>query len=183
MADVKLRLRELREERELSQEKLAELSGLPQQQISRLETGKAKTVPLYVLSSLVSALRIEPGEIFTVSSTVRRAVAIATWPWKPLIEVALAELAHETEIVDLEKWMRRYLRKGRKGLDLKSTRRLEKMLRERGGVAALMRHIRQLWSEGKVGVDIPEWTPELDKRLEKKLRTIWRESKRGRGRG
>jgi transcriptional regulator with XRE-family HTH domain len=59
-----LRLRELREAAELSQEELAARVGARQATISDLERGKAIRIDLALIDRLAKALGIEPGELF-----------------------------------------------------------------------------------------------------------------------
>jgi transcriptional regulator with XRE-family HTH domain len=56
-------LRRLREERKLSQEKLAELAGLHYKYVGRVELGKSDP-GAYVLVRLAAALRVPIGELF-----------------------------------------------------------------------------------------------------------------------
>jgi transcriptional regulator with XRE-family HTH domain len=56
-------LRQLREERKLSQEKLAELAGLHYKYVGRVELGKSDP-GTYVLVRLAAALRVPIGELF-----------------------------------------------------------------------------------------------------------------------
>jgi transcriptional regulator with XRE-family HTH domain len=55
-------LRELRRERRLSQERLAELSGCHRNNISFLERGKQGPT-LYLLMDLADALGVSPGDL------------------------------------------------------------------------------------------------------------------------
>ena len=63
MTPVKIRLLEERKAAGLSQEQLAEMVGMAQADISRIETGKTSAISLDVLDRLCKALRCEPGDI------------------------------------------------------------------------------------------------------------------------
>jgi transcriptional regulator with XRE-family HTH domain len=65
MSPVRLRLRELRTDRGLSQAQLAERAGLRQSTISELETGTSQSVAFSTLESLAKALGVEPGQLLT----------------------------------------------------------------------------------------------------------------------
>ena len=56
------KVRKLRMERELSQEKLAELAGIHRTYISSLELGK-RNVSLVNIQALAKALRVPPDEL------------------------------------------------------------------------------------------------------------------------
>jgi transcriptional regulator with XRE-family HTH domain len=57
-------LRALRRERRLTQQQLAELSGVDQTTISSLELGAAKSPSWETVGSLAQALGVEPHELF-----------------------------------------------------------------------------------------------------------------------
>ena len=63
MTPVKIRLLEQRKAAGLSQEQLAEMVGMAQADISRIETGKTSAISLDVLDRLCKALRCEPGDL------------------------------------------------------------------------------------------------------------------------
>ena len=63
MTPVKIRLLEQRKAAGLSQEQLAEIVGMAQADISRIETGKTSAISLDVLDRLCKALRCEPGDL------------------------------------------------------------------------------------------------------------------------
>ncbi len=63
MTPVKIRLLDQRKAAGLSQEHLAEMVGMAQADISRIETGKTSTISLDVLDRLCRALKCEPGDI------------------------------------------------------------------------------------------------------------------------
>lgn len=59
VAPVTIRLRELRESRNLTQSALSELSGVPQPTISRIEGGNTTAIDLGVLERLANALEVD----------------------------------------------------------------------------------------------------------------------------
>ena len=63
MTPVKIRLLEQRKAAGLSQEQLAEMVGMAQADISRIETGKTSAISLDVLDRLCRALKCQPGDI------------------------------------------------------------------------------------------------------------------------
>ena len=63
MTPVQIRLLEQRLANGLSQEQLAEMVGMAQADISRIETGKTSAISLDVLDRLCRALKCEPGDI------------------------------------------------------------------------------------------------------------------------
>jgi transcriptional regulator with XRE-family HTH domain len=64
VSTLKLRLAELRQAADLSQEQLARRVGVRQATISQLETGKSGRIELELLEKLARALDVEPGEFF-----------------------------------------------------------------------------------------------------------------------
>ncbi|WP_025409135.1 helix-turn-helix domain-containing protein [Gemmatirosa kalamazoonensis] len=69
---IRFRLREVREQRELTQLELAERVGVRQATISDLETGRAKTLRLTLLDALCNALQAEPAELIEYDPPKRR---------------------------------------------------------------------------------------------------------------
>ena len=67
-------VRAIRHERGLSQAQLAELAGLNQATISKLERGDMN-VTLDKIHAIARALRVEPAELFTLPDLQRRALA------------------------------------------------------------------------------------------------------------
>ncbi len=63
MTPVRIRLLEQRLAAGSSQEQLAEMVGMAQADISRIETGKTSAISLDVLDRLCKALKCEPGDI------------------------------------------------------------------------------------------------------------------------
>ena len=63
MPQVKIRLVDQRKAAGLSQEQLAEMVGMAQAGISRIETGKTSAISLDVLDRLCRALKCQPGDI------------------------------------------------------------------------------------------------------------------------
>ena len=65
---IGLRLRQLREEKRITQEELAERVGVARNSISRLELGyNYPSIPL--LEKLAENLGVEPGELFRAGET------------------------------------------------------------------------------------------------------------------
>lgn len=61
MSPVRLRITEIREVKGWSQAELARRSGVPQPTISRLESGKTRTIDLDNLENLADALGVDAG--------------------------------------------------------------------------------------------------------------------------
>ena len=64
MSPIVLRVREIREALGLSQDRLAELSGVTQAAISRLERGETSSIEFDVLDRIARALRVDPAVLF-----------------------------------------------------------------------------------------------------------------------
>ncbi len=60
---MKIRLKEVRMSRKLSQNKLAHLVGMTLQNVQRIEYGDAKSIPLETLDKLCTALNCQPGDL------------------------------------------------------------------------------------------------------------------------
>ncbi len=63
MSPVQIRLRELRKARGLTQVQLAELCGMPQSTISRIESGSTTGVDFDTLDRVAAALGVHPSEL------------------------------------------------------------------------------------------------------------------------
>jgi len=63
MSPVQIRLRELRKARGLTQVQLAELCGMPQSTISRIESGSTTGVDFDTLDRVAVALGVHPSEL------------------------------------------------------------------------------------------------------------------------
>jgi putative transcriptional regulator len=60
---VKILLKQVREARNVSQNKLAQLIGMSLQNVQRIEYGDAKSIPLDTLDKLCEALNCQPGDL------------------------------------------------------------------------------------------------------------------------
>ena len=63
MSPIQIRLRELRTAKRLTQVQLAELCGMPQSTISRIESGSTTGVDFETLDRLAAALGVHPSEL------------------------------------------------------------------------------------------------------------------------
>lgn len=72
MTPIRVRIRELREALELSQQALSEQTGVAQSTISELESGKQQRVDFATLDRLALALNVEPGELLEREKKRRR---------------------------------------------------------------------------------------------------------------
>ncbi len=63
MSRIELRLRELRQAKGLSQVQLAELTGIDQAAISRIENGHTQAMDFDVMARLCDALGCSPGDL------------------------------------------------------------------------------------------------------------------------
>lgn len=61
---IKNRLKELRVERGISQEELAELSGLSRTTLSKIENNEEVNVNTRTIAKLADVLAVKPSEIF-----------------------------------------------------------------------------------------------------------------------
>ena len=61
---IKNRLKELREERGISQEKLAELSGLSRATLSKIENNEEVGVNTRTIAKLADVFNVKPSDIF-----------------------------------------------------------------------------------------------------------------------
>ncbi len=60
---VKITLKQVRQARNLSQNKLAQLIGMTLQNVQRIEYGEAKSIPLDTLDKLCEALNCQTGDL------------------------------------------------------------------------------------------------------------------------
>ncbi|VEP16094.1 hypothetical protein H1P_4020005 [Hyella patelloides LEGE 07179] len=60
---VKITLKQVREARKLSQNKLAQIIGMTLQNVQRIEYGDAKSIPLDTLDKLCEALNCQTGDL------------------------------------------------------------------------------------------------------------------------
>lgn len=65
------RLRELRNERGLTQEQLAELAGVDRNYIGQIERGE-RNVALVNIVTIAQALKVQPADLFTGFATAAR---------------------------------------------------------------------------------------------------------------
>lgn len=72
MTPIRLRLKELRDAADLTQEELSDRAKVRQATISELEAGKRQRVDLGILERLARALDVEPGELFATSPAKKR---------------------------------------------------------------------------------------------------------------
>ncbi len=63
MSPIQIRLRELRTAKRLTQVQLAEVCGMPQSTISRIESGSTTGVDFETLDRLAAALGVHPSEL------------------------------------------------------------------------------------------------------------------------
>ena len=61
---IKNRLKELREERGISQEKLSELSGISRTTLSKIENNEEVGVNTRTIAKLAEVFNVKPSEIF-----------------------------------------------------------------------------------------------------------------------
>ena len=61
---IKNRLKEFREERGISQEKLADLSGISRTTLSKIENNEEANVNTRTIAKLADVFEVEPSEIF-----------------------------------------------------------------------------------------------------------------------
>jgi transcriptional regulator with XRE-family HTH domain len=61
---IKNRLKELREERGISQEKLSELSGISRTTLSKIENNEEVNVNTRTIAKLAEVFDVKPSEIF-----------------------------------------------------------------------------------------------------------------------
>ena len=62
-------LRDIRRAKELTQERLAEMSGVDQSTISNLENGNIENPTWETVGRLATALDVEPAEVFPLPAT------------------------------------------------------------------------------------------------------------------
>jgi transcriptional regulator with XRE-family HTH domain len=68
---VKLRLRELRDKRGLSQRELAAAAGVSPNTIATIETDRTKGIDFETLERLAKALRVHPRELIILTRPAR----------------------------------------------------------------------------------------------------------------
>lgn len=61
---IKNRLKELREERGISQEKLSEMSGISRTTLSKIENDEEANVNTRTIAKLADVFEVEPSDIF-----------------------------------------------------------------------------------------------------------------------
>ena len=61
---IKNRLKKLREERGISQEKLSELSGISRTTLSKIENNEEVSVNTRTIAKLAEVFKVNPSEIF-----------------------------------------------------------------------------------------------------------------------
>ena len=61
---IKNRLKELREERGISQEKLSEISGISRATLSKIENNEEMNLNTRTIAKLAAAFQIKPSDIF-----------------------------------------------------------------------------------------------------------------------
>jgi len=69
---LRVKLRELRDEKGLSQQALGDLAGVRQATISELESGNAQGIKFETLERLAKVLGVEPGELLEREPRRRR---------------------------------------------------------------------------------------------------------------
>lgn len=72
MTPLRIRVRELRQARDWSQEELANRSGVRQATISNLETAKSQRLEVPIIERLAKALGVEPHELFETAPAKRK---------------------------------------------------------------------------------------------------------------
>jgi transcriptional regulator with XRE-family HTH domain len=71
MTPIRLRLKELRDAKGLSQVALGSLADVKQSTISEMESGTRQRVDLAILERLARALGVEPGELLVREDAAR----------------------------------------------------------------------------------------------------------------
>ena len=61
---IKNRLKELREERGISQEKLSEISGISRATLSKIENNEEMNLNTRTIAKLSAAFQVKPSDIF-----------------------------------------------------------------------------------------------------------------------
>lgn len=67
MTPLRLRIKEIREAKKLSQERLAEMVGVRQATISDHERGQARRIDLDLIEALCKALDVDPGDLLVMT--------------------------------------------------------------------------------------------------------------------
>lgn len=71
MSPIRLRLREVRSARGLTQAKLAELAGVREATVNRIENHRVTSIDLVVLEKLAKALQVDPAILFVSEAPQR----------------------------------------------------------------------------------------------------------------
>ena len=61
---MKLKIRQLREERKMTMESLARLSGISRVNLRKLEKGETEIITVGTINKMAAALNVNPSELF-----------------------------------------------------------------------------------------------------------------------